>query len=219
MIKGYIFDLDGTLLDTLASIANSFNRSLRSLGYPDHPVDSFRYFIGDGQRKCVERCLPEGASEEEIIALMAHQTRDYALTWQQNVTVYDGIEPLLETLQDRGKQLAVLSNKNHEFAVQCVSHFFPKVSFDVVMGYAPDVPHKPDPTGALKIAAAMGLAPNEIAFIGDSAPDMKTAVASGNLAIGALWGFRDFAELKSAGAQHIIDHPSRVLTVGNGECP
>lgn len=214
MIEGYIFDLDGTLLNTLESLAASFNRSLASLGYPVHAVDDYRYFIGDGQRKCVERALPPGdVTEANVQAVMRAQQADYSDSWQDLAAPYDGIEELLAELSHRGLALAVLSNKDHPFAVRCVEHFFPGIRFGAIQGYTPDIPHKPDPKGALAIAARLGLAPRHIAFVGDTATDMRTATACGMPGIGVLWGFRDAAELNLAGAAHIIGHPSELLSV------
>lgn len=214
MTRGCIFDLDGTLLNTLVSLANSFNRTLERLGYPTHPVDSYRYFIGDGLRRCVERCLPPGARDESNIeAVMTAQQADYELTWKHDAHPYDGMTELLAVLEDLDVPLGVLSNKNHSFTVRCVRHFFPATSFTAVVGHSTDVPHKPDPTGALEIARAMALPPGNIALIGDTATDVGTAAAAGMVAVGVSWGFRDCDELKNAGAQHIISHPSEVTAL------
>lgn len=214
MIKGYIFDLDGTLLNTLRSLANSFNRALSELGFPTHPVQDYRYFIGDGQRKCIERILPRHAcTEDNISRMMRTQEADYTLSWQEDAAPYDGILPLLEELHAAGLPLAVLSNKNHPFTVQCVEHFFPNIRFDRVMGFSEAIPHKPDPTGALAVAEGFGLEPAEIAFVGDTRTDMTTAVASGMVGVGVLWGFREQRELNEAGARHIIGYPPELIAV------
>lgn len=218
MIKGYIFDLDGTLLDTLLSLANSFNRALSATGYPTHPVDSYRYFIGDGLHKAVERCLPPGVRDESDIAAFAKvQQADYDNSWRNDAWPYEGITELLVQLSAQGKRLSVLSNKNHAFTLLCIDHFFPDVEFDQVLGHKADIPHKPDPTGARLIARRLEIDPAEIAFVGDTWTDMTTAVASGMLPVGALWGFRDYEELKNAGARHIIRHPAEVIAVTQGE--
>ena len=214
MIKGFIFDLDGTLLNTLQSLASSFNRALTELGFPTHAVQEYRYFIGDGQRKCVERILPhEACTEANIVRMMQVQEADYSLSWREDAAPYDGILPLLEELHGAGTQLAVLSNKNHPFTVRCVEHFFGDIQFDRVLGFSAAVPHKPDPTGALTIAEELGLAPAEIAFVGDTRTDMATAVASGMTGVGVLWCFREQRELNDAGARHIIGHPSELIAV------
>ncbi|HKI73987.1 MAG TPA: HAD family hydrolase [Pseudomonadales bacterium] len=214
MIQGYVFDLDGTLLNTLASIAASFNRCLRQFGHPEHPVGAYRYFVGDGQRKCVERVLPEASRDEEtILAFMAAQRDDYGESWQELVEIYDGIPELLRRLAERGRKLAVLSNKDHLFAQRCIEHFFPDVTFDAVQGYTNTILHKPDPSGARKIANYLQLPAEALAMVGDTAMDIATALACNMTPVGVLWGFRGVDELKNAGARLIIDHPLELLAV------
>ena len=212
MYQAYIFDLDGTLLDTLESLANCYNRTLNKHGYPTHEADAYRYFIGDGAEKCVTRCLPESARKPEIIAeLMATQREDYQLTWQESAAPYSGISALLHSLVESRVRIAVLSNKDQSFTESCVKHFLPDYTFDPVVGYSSTTPHKPDPTGAKKIAADWGIAPEHIAFIGDTSMDMETATKSGMNAIGVLWGFRTKQELQDAGAKHIVRGPEEIL--------
>ena len=214
MTRGFIFDLDGTLLDTLASLAASFNRALASAGFPPHPVDAYRHFVGDGQRKCVERALPPSALNETTIQVVIRaQQEDYQKAWKDLAGPYDGIPELLETLENGGNKLAVLSNKNHPFAVRCVEHFFPGTHFDAIQGYTGDIPLKPDPTGALKVAKELGLGVDEIVFVGDTATDIETANACEMTSVGVLWGFRDARELSAAGATHIISHPAELPVV------
>lgn len=221
MIRGYIFDLDGTLVDTLESLAASYNRSLEQCGFPPHPVAAYKRFVGDGQRKCVERALPHDAlTEHNVRAVMHAQQADYSASWRELAAPYPGIPEVLTALSKRGCKLAVLSNKNHPFAVSCVEYFFPNTHFDVIQGFTDDVPLKPDPAGARTVAARLGLAPADIAFVGDTSTDIATATACGMPSIGVLWGFRDAAELKNAGATHIISSPTEILrlndqTIGN----
>lgn len=216
MIRGYIFDLDGTLLDTLASLAASYNRSLVKLGFPPHEVNAYRRFVGDGQRKCVERALPADAmNDENVLAMMQAQQDDYTKTWREQAAPYPGVPEALAALKRRGAKLTVLSNKNHPFAVKCVEYFFPRIRFDAIQGFDDDVPHKPNPTGALRIAAKLGLKPAEIVFVGDTSTDILTAKACAMSSVGVLWGFRDATELNNAGATHIIDHPSELLDLNN----
>lgn len=213
--EGCIFDLDGTLLNTLLSLTNCYNRVLAQQGFPQHPEDSYRHFIGDGARKCVERCLPANARTESVIqTTLALQQQDYADHWSRDVSIYQGIGELLDKLSERKIKLAVLSNKDHEFTLQCVSHFFPGTKFDVVQGYSSSVPHKPDPRGALSIAAQLNLEPDNIVFLGDTAMDIQTANTCGMISVGVLWGFRDAEELTTAGARHLIQHPSELLKTG-----
>ncbi|MCB1645238.1 MAG: HAD family hydrolase [Pseudomonadales bacterium] len=211
-MKACIFDLDGTLLNTLESLANCYNRVLASLGYPIHEVEAYRYFIGDGAHMCVERCLPPEARRPEIIdEALARQQADYRVSWHQDVTVYEGVEALLAALQTRHIPMAVLSNKDHEFTCQCVSTFFPEVSFSAIQGYGPDVPHKPDPTGARRLASQFKVDPASIAFLGDTRMDIQTANACGMISVGVLWGFRDAGELNEAGASRLIARPLDLL--------
>ncbi|MCB1691981.1 MAG: HAD family hydrolase, partial [Pseudomonadales bacterium] len=167
--------------------------------------------------KCAERCLPEGVPDAALKEMVRVQQQDYGSSWDKDVTIYDGIIECLTHLQAEHTAIAVLSNKNHDFTLQCVERFFGDFRFDAVVGFSAEVPHKPDPTGAIAIARELGLHPAEIAFVGDTATDMHTAVAAGNLPVGALWGFREADELKKAGARHIIEHPTDLFAVMEGE--
>lgn len=209
-VKGFIFDLDGTLLDTLISLSKSYNRGLVQLGMPTHQHDAYRYFIGDGARRCVERCLP--ATELGLVdQLLALQLEDYQATWRDDVSIYDGIDSLLSYLSSNAFPCAVLSNKNHSFTQLCVEHFFPAVKFDTIQGFTQQVPHKPNPIGALKIAEQLAIDPSELAIIGDTKMDIETAVSCGMVAIGAQWGFRDRHELEVAGADLVLESPRALL--------
>jgi len=210
--QGYIFDLDGTLLNTLEGLANCYNRVLVQLGHPTHPAAAYQYFIGDGARQCITRCLPADArSEEHIEQALRLQQADYSASWQLDTRPYPGIVDMLENLARLGLPLTVLSNKDHEFTLACVEHFFPTIAFEQVVGFSASIPHKPDPTGAQTIARALNLPAASIDFLGDTAMDMQTAVTCGMTAIGALWGFRDADELIRAGAQRLISHPNNLL--------
>ena len=211
-IKAVIFDLDGTLLNTLSSLANSHNRMLRQLHYPVHETDAYRYFIGNGARKCVARCLPPGARSEDIIKqALAIQQADYQSSWHADVLIYPGINKVLDYLQSNSIAFAVLSNKDHEFTEQCVSHFFPRAPFKKILGHSATVPHKPEPQGARMLASCFGLGTDEIAFVGDTAMDMLTARACNMFAAGALWGYRQRQELLDAGANCLLSHPDRII--------
>jgi phosphoglycolate phosphatase len=211
-VRGYIFDLDGTLLNTLESLANCYNRVLKLLGHPPHPVDAYRYFIGDGAHRCIERCLPSHArTDQQIGEALTLQQADYQASWQQDVQPYPGVVDMLEHLSQRGLPLTVLSNKDHEFTLACVEYFFPTITFHQVVGFSNSVPHKPDPTGAQHIAQTLEVPAASIVFVGDTAMDMQTAVTCGMTAVGVLWGFRDAEELLKAGAHHLIRHPHNLL--------
>ena len=212
MIKAIIFDLDGTLLNTLTSIGNSFNRALLKMGMPLHDIQDYRYFIGDGVFKCAERCLPvENRSNTTINQLADLERQDYAQNWQLHTQPYQGILGLLETAEKAGFQLAVLSNKDETFTLQCIHHFFPATTWAAIVGHSNKVPHKPDPTGAFLIAKQLRLDPQELAMVGDTGIDIATARACNMFCVGVLWGFREFAELEDAGANRIIEHPDELL--------
>ncbi len=216
-MSGVIFDLDGTLLNTLESLARCFNRVLTQLSFPTHEVDAYRYFIGDGARQCVIRSLPETARDDKTVDhMLALQQQDYLQHWQDDVTIYDGVTPLLQSLNNGAYKLAVLSNKDDQFTQRCVKHFFPTGTFDLIHGAGPDIPHKPNPIGALSIAKHWGIAPQNLAFVGDTAMDIETAVRSNMLPIGVLWGFREKAELREAGASHFVAHPMEIPPILTG---
>ena len=208
-----IFDLDGTLLDTLASLANSFNRSLDKMGLPTQQVTDYRYFIGDGLRNCVIGCLGDLATDEHIERLTEIQQDDYRETWRDDAAPYPGIESLLETLDQTNVPMAVLSNKPHEFVLQIMDHFFPSTRFHPVMGHQPGYAHKPDPTTALLIASELSIAPAQITFVGDTRADIETAVNAAMYPVGVLWGFRERDELEAAGAKDIIESPHELLSL------
>lgn len=217
-MKTVVFDLDGTLLNTLRSLANCYNRVLTAYGLQSHEPEAFRYFIGNGAKNCLLACLRAseelgGLEEAGIEQLLQAQQRDYRESWHQDVEVYPGIFDLLAELQKLGVNLAVLTNKDHEFAERCVSHFFPNQPFDYIQGFSKQVPHKPDPTGARRIAEHFSCEADQVCLVGDTSVDVETAKRAGFMAVGVLWGFRDHAELKAAGADHIIALPAELLSV------
>lgn len=210
--RAVLFDLDGTLLDTLDDLAEAANTMLRALGRPTHPRDAYRHFIGDGVEKLVERALPPEARGAATLAEGVRLTREhYAAHWADRTRPYAGIRRMLAELEGMGLALGVLSNKPHEFTVENVKHFFGDVPWRVVLGARPDRPNKPDPAGALEAAATLGLPPAAFAYLGDTATDMRTASAAGMYAIGAAWGFRDEAELRQNGARLVAHEPGQVV--------
>jgi phosphoglycolate phosphatase len=207
-----VFDLDGTLLDTLRDIADSVNRALESMGFAPHPVDRYRTMVGDGVEILARRALPEIHHDAKTVAALAKAYReDYGRNWAVHSAAYPGIVELLTGLKQRGIRTAVLSNKPHAFTVQCVEQFLPGGEFEVVQGSGGQFPNKPDPAGALHIAGLMQLPPERFLYLGDTNTDMRTAVAAGMLPVGATWGFRDRKELIDSGAKAIADHPTDVL--------
>ena len=209
--KACFFDLDGTLLDSLADIADATNAALEAHGYPSHPYDAYRYLVGYGINALLSGALPEGLTKERMLEIMPAMRKNYAEGWARKTAAYPGIHALLKNLQARGLVMAILSNKPHSFTVKTVEHFFPGTPFADVRGQLPDGAAKPDPTSALDMAHALGLKPETVFFIGDTRTDMETAVNAGMTAVGVTWGFRDEKELRDYGAKIIIHSPEELL--------
>jgi len=209
-----LFDLDGTLLDTLEDLADSANIALASLGFPAHPADCYRYFVGNGLETMVRRMLPKGRDHREtVLAGTDAVRREYARRWSCKTRPYPGIPALLDALTDRDMQMCVLSNKPDDFTRLTVAGLMPRWHFAVVRGARDRVPIKPDPTGALQIARVLGIHARDFLYLGDTATDMRTAVAAGMHPVGALWGFRTAAELSAGGAKSLIEEPVDLLSL------
>ena len=208
-----IFDLDGTLLNTLDDLADAMNSVLRSMDAPVHPVGSYKLFVGQGFEMLARNVLPEiRRAPETILACVKAMKAAYAGKWAIKTRPYDGIVELLEELKRRGVRCAVLSNKAHEFTVRMIGHFFAAGTFELILG-AGNVPLKPDPAGALQIAGSLGLTPTECLFVGDSGIDMQTATNAAMFPVGATWGFRSREELLANGAKLLVDRPEEVLRI------
>jgi len=211
MYKAVIFDLDGTLLDTINDLADSMNSVLEHFNFPIHDTEAYKYFVGNGMRKLVERAFPETErTEENLKRGHAALLEEYNKRWDNKTRPYDGIPELLDALLEKGIKVAVLSNKAHEFTKLVVEKFLGKWKFDAVLGERNGLV-KPDPTGALEIAKQLGVETSECLYLGDTAVDMKTATSAGMHAVGVLWGFRKADELKEGGARILISHPAEVL--------
>ena len=207
-----IFDLDGTLLDTLDDLADACNRVLAAAGLPNHPIDQYRYFVGDGLQTLIQRILPEDLRDEKHVREFANTFRqDYIMNWKVKTRLYEGIETMLNSLQNMNISMNVLSNKPHEFTELCVRNFLGSWSFDVVLGQKDGVARKPDPAGALDIAGKIRVAPADTLYVGDTATDMQTALAAGMFPVGALWGFRTEDELRQNGAGLLIGQPQELI--------
>ena len=200
-MRAGIFDLDGTLVDSIGDIGGAMNAALAAHGLPQHPIDAYRRFVGDGVQKLVERAL--GGRGELAEAVLAEYRREYAERLLATTVPYPGVLDAVDALADRGIALAVLSNKPQLATQRIVAALFPG-RFRVVLGERTGVPRKPDPAAALEIAAALDVAPAATAFVGDTAVDMRTAVAAGMHPIGVLWGFRGRDEITAAGARDVI---------------
>jgi phosphoglycolate phosphatase len=209
--RAAIFDLDGTLLDTLDDLADSANEALTTSGFPPHPPEAYRTFVGDGIVMLVKRIVPpESCDEDTVGRVLGLYRAAYGRRWNLRTKPYDGIPEALGALSLREIKLAVLSNKPHAFTELCIAHHLPGKSFAMVLGQRDHVPRKPDPAAALEIASALDVEPAEVLFIGDSAIDMDTAVAAGMRPVGVTWGFRPVEELRRHGAATIIDHPAAI---------
>ncbi|MBD3420512.1 MAG: HAD-IA family hydrolase [Chitinivibrionales bacterium] len=211
-IKAILFDLDGTLLDTLEDIADAFNHIRDRYGLVPMPVDTFRTVVGDGARVAVQRAMPEQARDEAALDKLVEQFRHYyAVNWKHKTAPYDGITDLLHELAQSSAALAVCSNKPHATVVQCVDYFFGSNRFDRILGHSDQFPRKPDPASTLSILASLGCRASECLFVGDMNVDVQTARAAGIRSVGAGWGFRGSDELRSGGADYCIEHPSDLL--------
>lgn len=209
-----LFDLDGTLLDTLDDIADAMNRALAEHGFPTHPAEAYRYFVGDGVEMLLRRALPAERQSAEVIETCRREyQRQYGLSWNVKTRLYEGIAEMLDAAVGLGLKLAVFSNKPHQFTCQCVQHYLARWSFAAVLGQTAELPRKPDPAGALEIARRLGLRPERFLYLGDTATDMKTARAAGMTSVGALWGFRTREELETSGASVIVRSPREIVAL------
>jgi phosphoglycolate phosphatase len=213
--RALIFDLDGTLLDSLEDIADAANAALTDAGYAPHPLDAYRHFVGNGLKTLMRRTVPENVDETAIAALHEGMARHYENNWRNKTRPYAGVPQMLEHLSGHGLPMAVLSNKAHFFAEMIIRHFFPMVPFVRVQGKTETGKAKPDPAMALTIAGDMGVRPEHIAFVGDSGVDMDTAVAAEMLPVGVLWGFRSEEELLAHGACRILRRPLEIMDICN----
>jgi phosphoglycolate phosphatase len=216
-IQGVIFDLDGTLLNTLDDIAEAMNTILRRYEYPEHPAAEYRYFVGDGVDQLVKRVVPSSVVDEELFARYENEFQEEYRSMGNNKTApYPGIKEILEELATKRMPQAILSNKPHEITAETVQYFFSEYHFDACIGGGV-FPKKPDPEAALYITMVMGIKPENCLYVGDTGTDMKTAQTAGIPSVGVLWGFRDEEELRKNGAQWIVHHPSEILDlIDNG---
>ena len=210
-----LFDLDGTLLDTLEDIAASMNAALGRGGFPQHPVQQYRQFVGGGVADLAHRVLPAGTGEEDARRVETWMQEEYSRRWADRTVPYPGIRELLDALCEAGVRRVVLSNKPEDFTLMLCGRYFRPGDFEIVRGARAGVPRKPDPTAALAIASDMGVDPARIAYLGDSGSDMKTAIAAGMHPVGALWGFREEDEIAAAGARDMIRRPEELMLIVN----
>lgn len=207
MIKAYIFDLDGTLVDSLGAIANCANSCLKEAGLKEQSVDEYRYFAGDGQYELIKRALVAAGDTElkNYESVMARYIEKFKDTCHIGCVAYEGMPQKLQELKNRGIKLAVLSNKAHLNTLKVIEEVYGTEIFDVVMGQKENVPKKPAPDGVYNILKELGVEPQECVYVGDTSVDMKTGKAAGLFTIGVTWGFRDRAELEEYKADKIVE--------------
>ena len=204
MYKTVVFDLDGTLLNTIDDLADAGNRVCAARGWPQHTVEEYKYFVGNGIPKLVERFSPpEARTPDQLADTLAAFQADYGAHLRDKTAPYPGIPALLARLKAAGVQLAVFSNKANPLARQVVADYFDTALFDAVRGALPGVPTKPAPQGTLALMQAIGADPAATLYVGDSNVDVDTAHNAGLPCCGVLWGFRTRQELTDAGAEHL----------------
>lgn len=213
--KAVIFDLDGTLLDSLQDLANTLNSVFADNGLPTHDIEEFRYLVGYGMDELVRRALPLNLQNQQglLEKLQQEMLEHYAKTWKTHTTPYPGIDELLDWLDTTPIKKGVLSNKSDRFTKLCVEMLLSPWKFDRVTGHHSGINHKPDPQGALMMAEELHVDPAEVLYVGDSGVDMQTAVGAGMYPLGVLWGFRTREELLENGAKLLVEKPQEIIGV------
>lgn len=210
--KAVVFDLDGTLINSVDDLGSAVNRTLQANNLPTHELGEYNKFIGDGAEMMVKRALPEDKRDEETVKKCLKQfLDDYFENYTVHTKPYPGISSLLDALEKKNIKFAVLTNKPNAVSQKIVEELFPDRHFELVVGQKEGLARKPDPSGALLISKTLRIKPEDIVYLGDSGVDMQTAKSAGMLPVGVLWGFRDFDELKSNGADILIDKPTDIL--------
>ena len=211
-MKLIVFDLDGTLLNSLEDLADSANNVLEQHRFPTHPVDAYRYFVGDGVRKLIERILPqEERTDARIEQCRQEFVAYYKVHMEDKTSAYKGITELLTELKKRRLKVAVATNKVHIAVKPLMEKYFPGIQFDSMIGQREGVPVKPAPQIMYDILKETGCEPSETLHVGDTATDMQLAHNAGITPVGVLWGYRPLEELQEAGARYIIEHPLELL--------
>lgn len=212
--KAAIFDLDGTLLDTIEDIADSANASLEHFGFMERTVDEYRFLVGDGVNELIKRALPKEARNDKTIKdCLAFFLAEFDKRWNVKTKPYEGIEKMLKDLEKAGVMMVIFSNKPHNFTVEAANYYFPEIKFAVVLGAKDEIPRKPDAGGVHHVASLLRLSKDNFIFIGDTKVDVQTAKNAGVISVGAAWGFRGREELEKAGADFIIEGPSQLMDV------
>ena len=215
MIKAVIFDLDGTLLNTLNALSFCISKTMKHFGLKEIDIEHTRYFVGEGAKKFVDRALIYNGDTDLKLANEAYKVYDeiFAVDCLKDVKPYEGITKLLNSLKAMGIKSVVLSNKSQLGVEKNINEIFGAGVFDLIYGERAGIPKKPDPTSLNMIIEELGLSKPEILYVGDTATDMKTALRAGVTSIGVLWGFRDEVELRENKADYIINNPSEILEI------
>lgn len=213
MKKAVIFDLDGTLSDSIASIKYCGDRALAPFGYGPFLESDYKYFVGDGAANLIKRALTAAGDSklEHFEKAFSLYKKFFAADCMYRVKPYDGIPELLTELKKREMKIAVLSNKPHDQTIDVIETLFGKGYFDIIQGQKDGLPIKPDPAGVFAILEQLNLSAGDILYLGDTATDMKTGKSAGAFTVGALWGFRERTELEEAYADALISHPLELL--------
>ena len=216
MKKLVIFDLDGTLLNTIADLAASTNQALRHFGYPEHSTEAYRFFVGNGINKLFERALPESEHTEENVLRIRSKFIPYYNEHNADLsTPYPDIPEVLHILQEHGLMLAVASNKYQLATEKLIAHYFPTIRFVKVLGQREGIPVKPDPTIVNDILKIAHVSKEEVLYVGDSGVDMQTALNTEVDAVGVTWGFRTREELEAYSPFAVVDTPAEIIEVIN----
>ncbi len=210
-IKAIVFDLDGTLINSLPDIMYSVNLMLAENNFPQHDLEAYRYFVGSGIEALARKSLPQNISEAHFLKCYTRLKILYEQNQINKTTVYHAIESLLQKLIDLKLNINILSNKPDVFTQEVVQHFFGKYRFRVILGASDQFPRKPNPEALIHILQLNQITTDECLYVGDSNVDMETAKRAGVKAVGVSWGFREKNELLQSGAHHIIDHPMELL--------
>lgn len=211
-VRAIIFDLDGTLLNTITDIGNCANTVLESWNLPVHPISRYAELVGDGLTNLARKVLPpEHNGDKAVLRFIDEYRGQYQDRWNETSTWYPGIPELLRELSYRNIPMAILSNKRDDFTKVCVSSFFPDITFQQVRGERAGIPIKPDPQSALEIAGSLNVRPEHCIFVGDSEIDIETGKRAGMTSVGVLWGFRPRRVLEEAGATILVDRPEEIL--------
>ena len=212
VFEAVLFDLDGTLLDTIADLTDSMNIVLNRFGFAGHDADACKMFVGDGVEMFAFRALPENSRDQAMVKKCASLMRqEYKKRWANKTRPYEGIPELLDELTRRNLKMAILSNKPDDATKEMVAELLSKWHFQPVTGAQLSFPKKPDPTLAIQTARQLRVSPERFLYLGDTGTDMRTAQSAGMFAVGALWGFRSAEELEEAGAEVLVKHPQDVL--------